>query len=186
MAVRSALIGLACCAALGAAELDEYGVKSAFVYNFLQFVDWPASKLPPAALLTICVLEDPPIARQLSALSDRTAKGHPIRVRSVTAPSDAEPCHVLFVSADDSGRLPELALRYRRAGLLLIGEGAGPEVSEAVINLVVSDNKVRFDVNLKAATEQDLKISSRLLQLARYVSGMPADGRGASGPGRSY
>jgi hypothetical protein len=167
-------------------QLDEYAVKSAFLYNFVQFVDWPTSKLGPTDPLTICVLDDPGIAQHFSPLNARVARGHAIRVRTVPGPADSSACHVLFVAVDDHGHLLALASGSGSTGLLTVGQSSGQRVSDAVIDLVISQERVAFDINLKAAAAQQLTISSKLLRLARHVSGAPGTDLGGSGPGRSH
>ena len=165
-----ALLGLVGHARLEAQSLDEYGVKSAFVYNFLQFVGWSASKLGPADALTICVLDEHPIARHLSASEGRVVREHPIRVRTIGALQDAAVCHVIFVGADNAARLPELNAQHPRGGLLIIFEG---RAAAQVIGLSAENNRIVFDVNLDVAANQGLTLGSKLLRLARRVSGAP-------------
>ena len=167
-----ALLGLVGHARLEAQSLDEYGVKSAFVYNFLQFVGWSASKLGPADALTICVLDEHPIARHLSASEGRVVREHAIRVRTIGALQDAAVCHVIFVGADNAARLPELNAQHPRGGLLIISEGRAAAQAQ-VIGLSTENNRIVFDVNLDVAANQGLTLGSKLLRLARRVSGAP-------------
>ena len=61
--------------------------------------------------------------------------------------------------------------------ILTIGETPGFARRGCIINLIVEDNKVRFEVNLDAAKLADLNISSRLLALAKIIPQSAADAR---------
>ena len=170
-ALLTATVGLTCVASSVAQQLDDIGVKTAFVYNFVQFVDWPLSELQPAQPLRICSFGDRPIASRLASLSGRLVKGHRIEVETVFEQVAANSCHVLFVSAVDTDRLPDITVRGQGSGVLYIAEESGLGSAEAVIVLAVSDNRVVFDINRDQAASQGLTISSKLLGLARRVFG---------------
>lgn len=163
-----AIVCLACLR-LGAAPADEYGLKGAFVYNFIQFVEWPASRLGASDPLILCVLDDSSIARRFGGVAMQAVRGHAIRVEMTTSSSEAANCHVIFVPEASTGRMPELVARHRRAGLLLMSEAPGS--TQATVNLVVAGNRLAFDLNLDMAASQDLRVSSKLIRLARLVSG---------------
>lgn len=167
--VRRLVVALvvAACASAGAAPLDEYGVKAAFVYNFIQFVTWTDARLPAQGPIVACVLGDSPLARTLGALSQQPVKGRQLRVRTTDASSDLDVCHVVFVPAESSARMRELAVRYRGAAILFVSEAQDSPAFDAAINMSVLDNRVVFDINLKAAQAQSLTISSKLMALAR-------------------
>jgi hypothetical protein len=170
-------MGLLCSAAAGAAQLDEYGVKSAFVYNFLQFVDWPAARLGPGDALVVCVVADSPITPKLNALETRQVKGHSLEVRTLAPASDFGGCHAVFVPGGTTARGAALAAPNREAGLLVISENQETAAASAVISLAVVDNRIAFDINLDLAAGQGLRLSSKLIRLARRVQGGDASMR---------
>jgi hypothetical protein len=167
----SATVGLTYATSSVAQQLDDIGVKTAFVYNFVQFVDWPLSKLQPTQPLKICSFGDRPIASRLASLSGRLVKGHRIEVETVFDQIATNSCHVLFVSAVDTDRLPDITVRGQGSNVLYIAEESGLGSGEAVIILAISGNRVVFDINRDQAASQRLTISSKLLGLARRVSG---------------
>lgn len=164
--------------------LDEYGVKSAFLFNLLPFVEWQSAKLGAHDPLAVCVVDDSPIAAKLGALNKQVAKGHQVHIRTVSTPADVAACHVVFLSSNAIGRLPELAHRYPGAGLLFVSEQQDEAPDEAVFNLVVANGRIAFDVNLDAARGQALTVSSKLMPLARHIVRAPAApmGRDAGRP----
>jgi hypothetical protein len=163
----------------GPGQLDEHEAKSAAVYAFLQYVDWPSARLAPTDTITICVFGDDAITTDLIARTRQRIKGHPLRVRGGATSADLAGCHAVFVPAADAVRLPELRDRYRGTGLLTVTEDQTGKPVDAVINVVIDANRIAFDVNLAESTAQGLAVSSRLIQLARHVSGTPVQ------PGRN-
>jgi hypothetical protein len=171
-------------AGVSAAQFDEYRVKSAFVLNFLQFVDWPGTRLPSGAPIAVCVMNDSPITARLREFAAQPVRGHQVDVRTVSALAEMVGCHVVFVPSASTARLPEVIARSGQAGVLVIAEDRDSAVAEASLHVAVVGNRVAFDVNLDRASAQGLKVSSRLVQLARRVVGGAAMGRPPAGGGR--
>jgi hypothetical protein len=142
----------------------EYRVKAAYLFNFTKFVEWPSSALPESAPLTICVAGENPFG---PVLAD-TIRGEIVNGRQLVARvarrSD-HTCHVLFVPR---GVEPAPYLRTGRvAPQLTVGESADFLRQGGIINFVLEDGRVRFEINQDAAARARLRISSRLLRLAR-------------------
>jgi hypothetical protein len=146
---------------------SEYEVKAAYLLNFARFVEWPAP--PPGQAndpFSICIVGDDPFQGALDRLVEGEAiAGRPIIVRRL--PRWQEPCMILFVSRSerDAFRI----LRQAGRGVLTVGEEPGFLSDGGMINFVVDDRKVKFDVNLKAATESSIRINSRLLSVAKSI-----------------
>jgi len=147
---------------------SEYDVKALFLLNFARFVEWPA--LSPAEAkepFSICIVGDDPFRDTLDHLvQDEKINGRQIVVRRVSRPEDS--CQVLFVSASERNVLRTLSQAGR--GVLTVGEAVGFLSDGGMIGFVLDDRRVRFDINLKAATSASISISSRLLSVARMVS----------------
>ena len=148
----------------------EYRVKAAYLYNFVKFVEWPASAA--AGPLTICVTGRNPFGPALAdTVRGESVDGRPLAVRAVTEP-DAQ-CQVLFVPRDTAAAAALQAARGMP--VLTVGEAPGFLSQGGVINFVIEGGKVRFDINQDAAMRAELKISSRLLRLARTTDTRGAD-----------
>ncbi len=156
------------------AQIDEFGVKAAFVRNFVAFVDWPPGRLDASGTLLICVFNDSPITPRLAALGE-PIRGHRVQVRGVASLPDLGGCHAVFVPAGDRMHIADIRARYGGGGVLTIAEGTG-ERSGAVIDMFVSGSRMTFDVDLTAAEEQGVRVSSKLLALAHAVHGGAATG----------
>ncbi|MGA2076451.1 MAG: YfiR family protein, partial [Terriglobia bacterium] len=154
---------------------SEYRVKLAFLYNFAQFVEWPADAFrDPAAPLTICVAGQDPFEGEIGqGLRGRTAGGHLVEIRKLKRDENPRGCHMIFVRAGDRKLAGRLLADLRGSSTLTVGETKGFADLGGVINLVVEENKLRFEINLGAARQTRLKLSSKLLALAKIVDAAP-------------
>ena len=143
-------------------KFDEYQVKAAFVFNFAKFVQWP----DPAGPLVIGVVGDSPIERQLlDTVRGRAIAGRPLQVRRVGA-EELTGCHVLFISASEARRTPEILGRAERLAVLTVGETGSFLREGGIVRFFVDQGRVRFQINAAAADRAGLKINSQLLSLA--------------------
>jgi hypothetical protein len=162
-------LGTALAAGAGPERASEYQVKAAFLYNFGQFVDWPAEAFPTNdAPLIITVLDPDPFNGALDrAVAGKSIAGHPIVVKHVPAGSDLPACHILFVPADDDDRAHEAIGRLASAPVLTVGETDAFEHAGGAVRFYIADGKVRFSINPDATQRAGLKVSSKLLSLAK-------------------
>jgi hypothetical protein len=152
----------------GAQEL-EYPLKAAFLFNFVKFVEWPDEAFAGVrSPIAICVYGSDPFGDTL----DNVVRGETVGERGLIVQrpeslGDLRDCHVLFVSRSERSRLPEVLSRVQGAPVLTVGDTDGFLKAGGVINFVLEDNKVRFQINPEAAERSRLKISSKLLRLAK-------------------
>ncbi len=150
------------------ADPDEAEVKAAFVYNFAKFVEWPPETLPVAdSSLSLCVLGHDPVATELLQLEGREAQGRSLHVRSLESPDEIRGCHILFVGASEAPRFPLILQAAGDQPVLTVADRREFLRQGGVIYLYVDGQRVQFGVNLGAAQSRGLKLSARLLQLAR-------------------
>jgi hypothetical protein len=157
----------------------EYQVKAAFILNFARFVEWPAGAIKdPNAPLEILVLGSAPIDEALlRTVRGQTVMGRPLVVRAIDGVDQSPACHVLFISQSESRRLDAILGQVRGRCVLTVGEVEGFAEAGGVINFTTEENKVRFEINPAAAEGAGLKISSKLLSLARIVRRGPSGGK---------
>ena len=161
-------------AAAGASAADEgaaseYGVKAAFLSKFPGYVEWPAQASANAPI-EIGVVESDAMADELARVaSARGQGGRPVVVRRLRRSDSIDGLQVLFVSHGAEAALPALLREAHGQPLLVVTESEAGLAAGGTINFVVIDNKVRFDVALAPAEAVSLKISSRLLAVARKV-----------------
>jgi hypothetical protein len=152
--------------------VGEAEVKAAFVYNFARFVEWPDEAQAPAAPMTVGIVGDRQLASLVEeTLRDKTVRGRPFVVRHFPAPENLALCHILIIPLRDKLAVQRTLHVAENSPTLTIGEIPGFSEWGGVIELVLEENKFRFEINAGAARRGGLKISSRLLQLARSVKG---------------
>ena len=156
---------------VNAETATEYEIKAAFLYNFMRFVEWPPEAIPDStAPLVIGILGTDPFGRALDQiLEEALIENRPIRAVRFPRLADVDSCHVLFVSTSEDHVLSDVLQALGQRPVLTVGEAADFAVSGGMIQFVLRDSKVRFEINLAAAIRTRLKISSRLLRLAIRV-----------------
>jgi hypothetical protein len=167
---------------------SEYLIKAGFIYNFANLVQWPSTSFSQAdSPIVIAVLGEDHFGPTLEhVLQGKKIDGHPFlikRLRSVPelvkAVGNPKECQILYISGSAMPHLAEAIQAVKGLPILTVGEMPGFAKSGGIINLVLEDNRMRFEVNVKAAKDADLSISSRLLALARIVQPPEPDGRKA-------
>lgn len=170
LALAAALIapGLAAAQPERAAEIQ---IKAAFLYKFGGFVEWPAAAFDRAdSAFAIGVLGADAIAAELDRVTaGRTVHGRTVSLRRVKRGESLAGLHVLFVGQQEAARLPEILAAAKGQPLLVVTESESALTQGSMINFVSSEDKVRFDVALPPAERGQLRISARLLGVARKV-----------------
>ncbi len=155
----------------------EYPLKALFLYHFGHYVEWPAASFRgPDSPFVIGVLGGDPILETLTELAQtKRINGRAIVVRRFASPAAIEPCQILFLGRDISREVHQAAIDgLRDKPVMLVGETRGFAHRGGTVNFVVESNKIRFEINLEAARQHQLKISSKLLALSRIVQ-QPAE-----------
>src|SRR5216683_2345682 len=172
----------ACAQAGDASDSSEYLIKAGFIYNFAKFVEWPSAAFPQAdSPIVIGVLGTDPFGNVL----DRIVEDKKIGPRGFVVKrfkwgkdlKDLKDCKIVFVSASERAHIDEILQSVKGLPILTVGETPGFAERGGVIRFTLEDNRVRFEVNVDAARQADLTISSRLLTLARIIQQAPPDTR---------
>lgn len=142
----------------------EAKVKSAYLYHMTKFVEWPT--LPPD-VLRICVIGSDQIGGMLEELSNRQVRDHVLRIE-VNA-NDPTRCQVLFLGRAEK-RTNEILARIKGLSVLTVSDRDDFVRSGGIVGFYLESGKVKLEINPEAARTANLKISSRLLELARPVS----------------
>jgi hypothetical protein len=167
----------ACLAAAGPAAraqrqgpVSELAVKAAFVCKFAAYVEWPASTFPDASSpIVIGVLGTAAVADEVAhAARGQLIDSRPLSVRRLMPGEPLAGVHVLYVARTREARLRELLAAARASPVLTVTESDDGE-PVGMINFVVVDNKVRFDVAPHLAEASELRVSARMLGVARRV-----------------
>ena len=150
---------------------SEAQIKAAFLYKFGEFVQWPPASFARAdAPFAIGVMGAEEVAAALEQLvANRTVQGRPVLVRRVRAGESLARLHMLFIGPADAPRLAETLAAAKGQALLTVTESDNALAQGSMINFVAEDQRVRFDIAPGSAERGQLKISSRLLAVARRV-----------------
>lgn len=146
-------------------------VKAAYLYKFGGFVEWPPSAFAsPQNPIVIGIVGNDALAAELEqAVRGRTVQDRPIAVRRIRRGEASSGLHILFIGQSEGARIGPLVAATRDQPVLVVTdvEDALPEGS--MINFVSSGDKLRFDIAPPAPAPGQIKISARLLAVARKV-----------------
>ena len=162
-----------------ATSASEYQIKAAFLYNFAKFIEWPAEVFHGAGTpMVIGIVGDDPFGSILDqTVNGKTANGRELVVRRFKSHQDLNACHILFISPSEKKRLPQILERLKGTSVLTISEVDHFAQHGGIINFVMEGNKVHFEINVDMAERARLKISAKLLTLARVVRGESPGGK---------
>ncbi len=148
---------------------SEYQVKAAFLYNFAKFVDWPGDAFSGAsAPLVIGVIGNDPFGGALDqAINGKNIGARRLTVRRLKWGQDLRSCHILFISSSERQRLPQIIQSLKGSNVLTVGDMGQFNQQGGMINFILESNKVRFEINSRGADQARLRISSKLLALAK-------------------
>jgi hypothetical protein len=159
------------CSCGAAPTPTEYQVKAVFLFNFAQFVEWPASSFTnETSPIVIGIAGDDPFGPVLDeVVRGETVRGRKIVIKRLSPVEDSRTCHILFIARSAASHAKELLQSLKNAPVLTVGEVETFCERGGMINFVRQDKNIRLEVNRTAAEEAGVKISSRLLNLARQV-----------------
>lgn len=164
----------------------EYQIKAAFLYNFIMFVDWPAEKLSENnEPIAIGVIGKDPFENAFEPIKDKHAKDRKVIIKHFKGLEelkksgqeqmnkeleDIRKCHLLFICNSEKPALKEIINLVKEYNILTVGDMDGfLESGGGIINFVVEEGKIRFEINAVAASASKLDIRSQLLRLAKKV-----------------
>jgi hypothetical protein len=148
------------------AELPEYQIKAAFLYNFAQFTEWPRTV---GRELNVCTFGVDPFGTDLESLRDKPVGQRNVRLSRHVAGADVGACHVLYVSRESVAALPTLQQHLAGKPVLIVTDSPGGTGLGATVNMTVTQGRVTFEANRKTARACGLELSYRLLRLATEV-----------------
>jgi hypothetical protein len=152
---------------------QEYQVKAVYLYNFGKFVEWPATP-NGEEIFTICILGRDPFGAVLdTTLAGEAINNRKLAPKRISSLRDAAGCRILFVSSSESARMKEILGSVEKSGVLTVSDAPNFTASGGMIQFLMRDNKVRFEVNLAAAEKAGLSFSSQLLKVATDIRKEP-------------
>jgi hypothetical protein len=152
---------------------SEYDVKAAYLYNFGKFVKWPESSTK-GAQFTICVLGDNPFKGALASIvAGEKVNGKPAVVVHPESGRSASDCNILFITRAEQHRVRRILESLDVGGTLTVSDIPGFVEDGGMIQFVNQGGRIRFTINIAAAQQAGLSVSSELLKVASSVKGSP-------------
>jgi uncharacterized protein DUF4154 len=166
--VATLTVGPRIAAGNGADVAPDVAVKAAFLYNFAKFAEWPA--LSSGAPILVCIVGDDGIAAAfIETVRGQNISGHTL---DVSRPQDStmwRVCHVLFIADVETRRSAGGLGGIKTLPVLTVSDGKGFSQAGGIIELYVEGGRIRFAINVDAAEQSGLRLSSRLLGLAKVI-----------------
>jgi YfiR/HmsC-like len=149
----------------------EYRAKANFLAAFPNFVEWPADAFPSGqAPLLLCVFGDYSFGTSLAEMTRGVSiHGRRVEVKWARKEQELRTCQILFVSQSEENRYGRIFKAIQGASVLTVGETPDFLASGGAIDFLLDENKLEFEVNIGAANDAHLRISSNMLALARHV-----------------
>jgi hypothetical protein len=162
------------------AQYKEYEVKAAFMYNFLKFVNWPKEKsAQDNNQIIIGIIGEDPFGSAADVFKGKTIEDHQVAIKyfdnarqlkeSSEKAQEIAKCYLLFICASEQKNVKDIIDVVSQRGVLTVGDSEKFIESGVIINFMLEDNKIRFDINLDSSEKAGLEIRSQLLRLARKV-----------------
>ena len=150
----------------------EYLVKAELLYHFVNFVDWPSSAFKATdGRLRFCIIGKGPFGQTLEdTLAKKTIRERPFEIHRNPPKTELQHCHVLYLPASASQKLQALRHRMAKEDVLTVGETLDFMKQGGMVQFFVDNQKIRFSVNPNAVNETNLKVSSKLLRLAKIYN----------------
>jgi hypothetical protein len=169
IALAVALLGAAGGAPCAAAEVvPAVAVRAAFLYNFARFAEWPA--LRPGVPILVCIVGDDDLAASLTeTVRGQTIDGHAVEVLRSPDSGAWKACQILFIADGEVRRAAGGLGGIKRLPVLTVSDGRDFSQASGIIELFVEDGRMRFAINVEAVERAGLRLSSRLLGLAKLI-----------------
>ena len=153
------------------AQMSERQVKAAYLYNFAKFVEWPEQAFANStAPIRLCIWNDWQFVTDVHQIVyGKVLAGRPIEVIGVQSMEQLRSCHILFISSSEVREVRRIMDVLHEASVLTVGEMKGFLADGGMIDFILEDERVQFEINHKAASKAELRISSRLLGVAKRV-----------------
>jgi len=158
---------------------SEYQVKAAYVFNFLKFVEYPDDAFPdPIAPIVIGVVGDNSFGNALAQVAiGKTVQGRDLVIRVYRDTESLRGAQILFISGSERNKLPQILAGLHGASVLTVADMDGFLDAGGMVQFFFEHDRVRFAINLDTAAEARLKMSSKLLSLAKVVGGSAKEAR---------
>ena len=149
----------------------EYLIKAAYLYNFTKFVEWPPEAFRDNLYtINLFILGTDPFGGALDSIKNKTVQGRRLNIKHVNHIEEISGCHILFISSSEKDNLGYILRALKNSTILTVSEIERFAQRGGVINFILVENKIHFEINPDAAQQSGLRIGSQLLRLAKIVT----------------
>jgi hypothetical protein len=149
--------------------IREDKVQAAFIYKFIQFIEWPTDLEKTSNKFKISIYGKSNMKELLQTFSGEKVNGRLLEIHSVENLDSIKKCHILFISPSEASRLDEILETLKDSSVLTISRMEGFAQKGGMINFYVNEERVRFEINPQSAKNAGLKISSKLLKVSKVI-----------------
>jgi len=148
----------------------EYELKAAVLYKIVKYVDWPAVSFENTDdTYILYILGEDPFGDMIQAYENRSINDKKLEIRRARRVSDIGPCHMLFIGSSEEKNLPSILNAIQHRNILTVGDMEEFAHRGGIINFVLKQNRITFEINLQNAKDAGLQINAKLLRLATIV-----------------
>jgi hypothetical protein len=152
-------------------EIEEHRLKAAFMFNFAKFISWPHAESD--SKLTVCIVNSKDVAQALEAVAKgKTVDAREVVIQQLSFPAPLESCRLLFIGSGGK-KIDEVLLAAKELPVVTVGEDEKFLRRGGMINFVLDEGRLRFEINTDAVSHSGVTISSKLLNLAKNIRGKP-------------
>jgi uncharacterized protein DUF4154 len=156
---------------LAQAPSREYQLKAVFLFNFTQFVNWPAHAFENAeSPLVIGIIGENPFGAYLAqTVSGEKINGHPLAIQYYKNEEEIKSCHILFVNIRETNKLEQALEAAQGRNILTVSDQPDFLKHGGMVRFVTNNNKIKLQINMEACKESKMVLSSKLLRLAEII-----------------
>jgi hypothetical protein len=149
-----------------AESAGEAAVKSAFLFNFFKFIEWP--NVASESAYHLCTTANDNLGDSLLALENKTINNTSMAIRRGINGQDLKDCHMVFISSSENAAA--IVRDLKSLPVVTVSDKPGFIDQGGMIGLIQGDNRLGFEINLVAANAAGVNISAQMLKLAKRVN----------------
>lgn len=150
------------------AQTIDYSVQANIIYRVTKYIDWPDDKV--TGDFVIGIVGDSPLFDELQkATLDKNFRGHKITVKNFSPSADIHVCSMLVITQDESSSLKKILTVIQYSPVLIVTEEEGLAKRGACINIVISGERLKLEINRENIERRNLKVASEFLELGTTV-----------------
>jgi hypothetical protein len=142
----------------------------AYLYNFMKLSEWPTKVQTNE--FTLCITQEGDFAKELDSLAGKDVQNHTLKIKRLVQGDSARECQLLFLPSEEKPlRMQEWLKILENEPVLTVSDLDGFLDQGGMIVLINDGVRLQFEVNLERVEHTGIKLSSKMLQIAREVRG---------------